>query len=232
MVRKGGKPSRNPIRNVSKNAAKACKDAVPSVFRSLLAEVNHEEPHSKEERPLKRRKIGAAATSLVNGAAQLARPENTVLNATPKKPSLSPSEYAQEAFLQTVVDYSEESEESGSDWEEIVLGHGNESEYDESQKGTDAVIGRDSELSHDEVREEELKDISIVIGDRKPSAQAKNTVKRRVVTATDRKLRLNIHKMHLLCLLYHCYVRNSWCNDRVSQASLLASTILHFSNKR
>ncbi|WBW74439.1 DNA repair protein Rhp41 [Schizosaccharomyces osmophilus] len=35
------------------------------------------------------------------------------------------------------------------------------------------------------------------------------------ITAADRKIRLQIHQMHLLCLTYHLCIRNSWCNDKI-----------------
>lgn len=36
---------------------------------------------------------------------------------------------------------------------------------------------------------------------------------RRVITSIDRRIRLEVHKMHLLCLLIHVYQRSRWCND-------------------
>lgn len=36
---------------------------------------------------------------------------------------------------------------------------------------------------------------------------------RRVITAVDRRIRLEIHKMHILCLLIHVYQRSRWCTN-------------------
>lgn len=33
------------------------------------------------------------------------------------------------------------------------------------------------------------------------------------ITSVDRKIRLQIHQLHLLCLTYHLCTRNTWCND-------------------
>jgi xeroderma pigmentosum group C-complementing protein len=33
------------------------------------------------------------------------------------------------------------------------------------------------------------------------------------LTAAEKKLRLDIHKVHVLCLLRHVQIRNLWCND-------------------
>ncbi|EPX73098.1 DNA repair protein Rhp41 [Schizosaccharomyces octosporus yFS286] len=46
-------------------------------------------------------------------------------------------------------------------------------------------------------------------------AQQKKSLKKPAlrITAADRKIRLQIHQMHLLCLTYHLCIRNLWCND-------------------
>ncbi|KAI4178953.1 MAG: hypothetical protein L6R41_008127 [Letrouitia leprolyta] len=38
--------------------------------------------------------------------------------------------------------------------------------------------------------------------------------RRKPLTAIERKLRLEIHRVHLLCLLSHVHLRNHWCNDQ------------------
>jgi hypothetical protein len=42
--------------------------------------------------------------------------------------------------------------------------------------------------------------------------------KRKPVTAAERMRRLSCHKMHIVCLLYHAFHRNHWCNDAKTQA--------------
>ena len=44
--------------------------------------------------------------------------------------------------------------------------------------------------------------------------------RRKPVTGSEKKLRLQIHKAHLLCLLGHVYTRNLWCNDEEVQRYL------------
>ncbi|KAA8909653.1 hypothetical protein FN846DRAFT_941700 [Sphaerosporella brunnea] len=43
---------------------------------------------------------------------------------------------------------------------------------------------------------------------------------RRKITAVERRIRLETHKLHLICLLYHSYLRNRWCNDPEVRANL------------
>lgn len=54
----------------------------------------------------------------------------------------------------------------------------------------------------------------------RPAVKQEPTVRRRVVTKADRQLRLQIHKLHLLCLLSHVSRRNKWCNDKVVHSAL------------
>lgn len=46
-----------------------------------------------------------------------------------------------------------------------------------------------------------------------PKEKRKSGPVRRVITAVDRRIRLEIHKMHILCLLIHVYQRSRWCNN-------------------
>ncbi|OAA70551.1 nitrilase [Cordyceps fumosorosea ARSEF 2679] len=60
------------------------------------------------------------------------------------------------------------------------------------------------------------------------SASAKrNADRRKPITKEERDRRLDVHKMHLLCLLSHVARRNHWCNDEQVQETLRA----HVSNK-
>lgn len=49
--------------------------------------------------------------------------------------------------------------------------------------------------------------------------------KRKPVTAAERVRRLSCHKMHIVCLLYHAFYRNHWCNDAKTQACLPSSLL-------
>jgi xeroderma pigmentosum group C-complementing protein len=54
---------------------------------------------------------------------------------------------------------------------------------------------------------------------RRPEANTPSKARRRrkPVTSAERLVRLAIHKMHILYLLYHVFYRNHWCNDEVAQ---------------
>ena len=48
----------------------------------------------------------------------------------------------------------------------------------------------------------------------------RNTERRKPISKAEKERRVEIHKMHLLCLLSHLRKRNHWCNDPVVQESL------------
>ncbi|CCX31700.1 Similar to DNA repair protein rhp41; acc. no. Q10445 [Pyronema omphalodes CBS 100304] len=52
------------------------------------------------------------------------------------------------------------------------------------------------------------------------AAAKKEGPKRRQITAVDRKIRLEVHKLNLICLISHVRLRNRWCNDAEVQENL------------
>lgn len=57
--------------------------------------------------------------------------------------------------------------------------------------------------------------------------------KKKPLTREEKARRLEIHKTHLLCLLYHCAMRNRWCDDEKVQESLkklLSQRMLNYLN--
>ena len=102
-------------------------------------------------------------------------------------------------FRQTIVD-SDESDDSDVEWEDAMV-DGNDTDGEEA--------------------EPEIGDINITLGgDDGDETKSKRQIRRRAITSVDKKRRLDIHKMHILCLLYHVYRRNAWCNDARVQAIL------------
>ncbi|KAF2804558.1 Rad4-domain-containing protein [Mytilinidion resinicola] len=185
------------------------KDAdIPDVFQDLLAEAAPSASAGPDEdnKPLKKRKT-ARSTRIAEPGAQ-PPPTTTESRTTPQR---DPSPHTQDdsvdngyngtRLLQTVTDYSEESEESDLEWEDVGI--------DQAEEG---------DQKSDEERP--IGDISIVLGGDKNDQKARKQVRRKGVTAAEKKLRLDIHKMHILCLLYHVHLRNAWCNDFKTQATL------------
>lgn len=58
-------------------------------------------------------------------------------------------------------------------------------------------------------------DLTITLGE---GSQVKGKGKgkargRKPLSSVEKQRRLLAHKMHVLCLLFHCFHRNNWCND-------------------
>jgi xeroderma pigmentosum group C-complementing protein len=50
--------------------------------------------------------------------------------------------------------------------------------------------------------------------------QTSPSAKRKALSNSEKERRIEIHRMHVLCLLSHCARRNRWCNDPVVQDAL------------
>ena len=105
--------------------------------------------------------------------------------------------------LQTGYDESGASSDSDLNWEEVDLKDSVKAEHATSAS------------------EDESRPLNIVLHDNGITGQKQRGPKRRLVTAAERKLRLEIHKMHLLSLLAHIYLRNHWCNNQDVQVRLI-----------
>ncbi|KAF1347318.1 Rad4-domain-containing protein [Lizonia empirigonia] len=192
------------------------EDGLPDVLREMLHEERVEERAAKraaeeeDTKPLKKRKTAhSQRTSSPAPQSQVAQPASTP--ARPLPPSLLPYEpppsnapsHQPGRVLQTVEDSSESDHDSDMEWED-ALGDAADSDGDDEVKPAPAI-------GH----------VSITIGGNKSEeVSTKKKVRRRAITAVDRKRRLDIHKIHILCLLYHVHRRNAWCNDARVQSAL------------
>jgi xeroderma pigmentosum group C-complementing protein len=139
---------------------------------------------SQSERLIKRRRVGERA-------------DNTHHIQTNTKNQSSPTSHNFIDLTQTQTIYDLDAEDSSEDesdmeWEEVIV----------QQRTTNAQntvhTGGDESL-----------DITL----EEPSVRRTLVRRRKPVTGTEKKLRLDIHKAHVLCLLGHVYSRNLWCND-------------------
>jgi xeroderma pigmentosum group C-complementing protein len=184
-----------PRNRPSQRPARA-RSNVPDVFQDLIRESRTSSGPSVDERPLKRRKVWTGRSK-----------PKTPTPTPPASPLFaSPSGSPEPQNRQTIVDESADSEESEADWEDVNL---------EAAQDDFLHLGEPSARPADEV-------LSITVGGnnfQKTSAKAR----RRPPTASERLARLEIHKMHVCCLLAHCFVRNHWCNDAQVHAILKKS---------
>lgn len=207
-------------------------EEVPAVFREMLYEERASTTAgANDERPLKKRKTAPSqiATPSVSptlplrsskdGAPTLSSPP-TQIKTTPQsqaplhtraQPTATgeidsdKEPHSSSRVRQTIID-SDESDDSDVEWED-ALGDEQDSDDDDDDEGRDTAP--------------EIGDITITMGSKKSEeSESKKRVRRRAITSVDKKRRLDIHKMHILCLLYHVHRRNVWCNDARVQATL------------
>lgn len=188
-------PRKAPSR--AKGKGKAATNTIPNVFQEMLAEALPAQTNVPE-RPLKKRRIGAMETPVKANALKTSEPEDEVddddvqfenvlavdkINSENGESSTTPN------VLQTAYRDSEdeESEASDHDWDAI----------DFNLKDDDEPSG----------------DLELTLT-KKAIPQFKSPVQRRRLVGKDEKvIRLQVHKMHVLCLLSFLDRRNEWCND-------------------
>ena len=200
MTRSGAKGSNTPGSGPRTPRNRAAAIPVPDVYQEMLADAVSSSPtrFGNEGPALKKRRVDGRL--VVHGD-----------NALSKLGSDFASDTAgdSENFLkavdnaklkqQTAYNEFEDSTDSDLDWEEVNLAEGAKDDGSaDEDKELDLVLGRDNIRSTEKARSKL----------RKP------------VTTSERKLRLEVHKMHLICLLVHVHLRNHWCNDHNVQVCI------------
>ena len=166
-------------------------DGEQDIYNEMLREALSSTPPVESVRPLKRRKAangGAAATRYDD----MGEPSASIIGAEDQaKPETSMGS-PRLGDGQTIYNDSDDSAESDFGWEEVDLAQ---------------TVSQEGDLDRDNRLE-------LVLDGNKHSEAAENqSRKRKPATVAERKLRLMIHKMHVLCLLAHVHLRNHWCND-------------------
>jgi xeroderma pigmentosum group C-complementing protein len=118
--------------------------------------------------------------------------------------------------IQTVYDL-DASDDSDLEWEEVEIQQVAEPLGSTDEQGNDEPL----QIMLDKALDDKPK---TVITRRKP------------LSGAEKKLRLQIHKMHVLCLLGHVHICNLWCNDDEVQQflkrALLTKQIISFLNPK
>ena len=171
---------------------------VPDVYRAMLADAVPSSPtkSAEEGRAVKKRRVGGRIVTQEQEAPISYQSDQNSIAAdqTDIDDLFEDVKPNQQHVIETG---SEDSADSDMDWEEVRfeknVDHGDRSEPEEDDAGGfNLILNADSD---------------------KQKVVARGRAKRKPMTAEDKKLRLEIHKMHLCCLLAHVYIRNHWCND-------------------
>lgn len=167
-------------------------DAVPVIYQEMLADAVSSSPlrFNEEGKALKRRRVAGRVISGPNGDISGQETEHSTALAGDTDTDNATLETAPKGQQTTFVD-SNSSMDGDMDWEEVDLVKDN-AEQDVEDAG---------------------KTLDLVIGGQDSSAAMYRTPRRKADALVEKKIRLEIHKTHLLCLLAHVHLRNHWCGD-------------------
>lgn len=168
-------------------------DQVPAVYQEMLEEAEARDHHQfHSDRPIKRRRVGDTKAIPVDAT-------GPVRATTPQKSSTEAAQHVQTVYESTTED---ESDIEDVEWEDVDV----QQSAPEAPSATAVSSGNEGTLQ--------------ITLDHEPEKRKKTARRRKPITATEKKLRLEIHKAHLLCLLGHAYSRNRWCNDDELQVGI------------
>ncbi|KAL3421838.1 DNA repair protein [Phlyctema vagabunda] len=193
----------------------ARREPVPEVYQNMLAEVlpTHSEA---PERPLKRRRTGRRAEAATSS-----------VKSTEHEDDVASVETEDDIQFEDVLEVSVD--QGGDDL--------NTSDDDfRSRPKTQQTAYRDSDDDSDSTEDgfdwEGLKfgakdeddepsgDLELTLTTQNTPQPKMATARRKAIGKVEKDLRLQIHKMHVLCLLSHVDRRNEWCNDKEIQRIL------------
>lgn len=171
----------------------------PDVYREMLEEAEARDPGQFASDRPIKRRKAGDMKALPVGTGSS---EQTSRQVETNKPDTQP--------VQTVYD-SSTSEESDVEWEDVDIQPPSQSLF----KGHTASEGDDEMLQ--------------ITLEQEPEKRKKAVQRRKPLNAAERKVRLDVHKVHLLCLLGHVRLRSMWCNDEELQVrnGLLGISVLH-----
>lgn len=175
-----------------KGKAPAKRSAVPDIYQSMLAEALPSQADAPE-RPLKKRRTGPRdAPVAASSSKQPADEDDEELEFEDVlREDNEPPKTQQTAYR----DSDEESEDDDVEWDAVDF----------------EALPQDAGPSGD---------LELTLTANKTPTRPKISTRRRVVSKAERVTRLEIHRMHILCLLSHIERRNDWCNDSEVQTSL------------
>lgn len=164
-------------------------DEIPDVYREMLAEADSRASNQPETED---RPIKRRRVGERRPVLPESKPEEQAI-------PLPEADETAGRQLQTAYD-SAASDDSDMEWEEVEI-------QQPSSDGPQAAAAAQGD-----------EPLQITLD--KPTDTRKTLIARRKpVSAAEKKLRLDIHKVHILCLLSHVQRRNLWCNDDEVQVS-------------
>jgi xeroderma pigmentosum group C-complementing protein len=188
-----GRARRSKTTRISKSAS-----AVPDVYQDMLAEALSSSNVNVADRPRKRRRVRQPGDDPVNSS----------------------------ALSYATHDESHDDDDASLEFEDVIPSKQEQTAYNDSEDGSS-----ESDLAWEEVgitnfplksndADDDDGDLDLTLAAEKTAYKSSAATRRKALNKAERALRLNVHKMHLLCLLSHVDRRNNWCNDSEVQSTL------------
>ncbi|KAJ4254368.1 hypothetical protein NW762_009962 [Fusarium torreyae] len=199
---------RTATRSSTRRGAAAAVPTGGEIYSDMLAEAGvNPQDRSSPERPLKRRRAGPSRAVPETGKSSDPAPEKS----SPSKPA--PPQ---------VTDEEDDDEDEDIEFQDVILPQPTmqtmELESDDDDEDEDIMfedVDFTAPLQDLGSTSQEPQSLELNLTAQKSStAEGKKAAERRKpITREERKIRTDIHKAHLLCLLSHAARRNHWCND-------------------
>ena len=180
---------------------------LPDVYQEMLVDAGQPQPSRVDEvgKTNKKRRIEGQtiASASSEGAKKSPKNESSSIAAENDSDVLFEDELFEDVSVnrQEIINSDSESAATDADWEEVDL-------------------SAPTASSHP-VTNSETTNIDLLLGARdKERDQARNLKLKRPISAAEKRLRLEIHKMHLCCSISHGFIRSHWCNDHQIQSQL------------
>ncbi|KAG9231193.1 hypothetical protein BJ875DRAFT_127697 [Amylocarpus encephaloides] len=175
------------------------RNAVPDIYQEMLAEAIPEQAEMPE-RPLKKRKIGS------RGVHQRADGSRQSVEEDPSDD--------EDIQFEDVLDLGGEPD-GPSKRLQTAFRDSDEDSDDDEPEGQGFDFG-------DFPQEEENNNANLELSfsTKASPSRTKSIARKRTVTKSEKAKRIELHRMHILCLLSHVNRRNEWCNDLEVQRSL------------
>jgi xeroderma pigmentosum group C-complementing protein len=186
------------VKGKGKAQASLGGNTVPEVYQQMLAEALPTQSNIPE-RPLKRRRTGPRnVRSVAAGPAKLSDSDN--------------EDDEEEAEFEDILEAQNQDEEVGKFGD---LSQAQQTAYRDSDEESDQTDPEWEHVDFDTLPQhnEPSGDLELTLKPRITPQRQAVAPRRKAVSKAEKVLRLETHKMHVLCLLAHLDRRNEWCND-------------------
>jgi xeroderma pigmentosum group C-complementing protein len=181
-----------PSRRSNRHATK--DDGVPEIYKEMLVEagaLSPLPPQKNEGRAAKRRRVEESTS----------RAEMLELETSEREGDMELQLHSvpPAGTQQTIYEDLPSSDESDADFEDVDLEPGRE---------------------HSDVETDNSKPLQLDLSRNPGRAESPAVQRRKPATTAEKRVRLDVHKWHVLCLMAHGHVRSRWCDHEDVQMTL------------